>query len=251
MVMKPFFLAALVAASALVHAEIKTQRIEYKDGDTVLEGFVAWDDAKTGKRPAVMVIHDWNGLDEYEEGRAKQLAAMGYVGFAADIYGKGVRPKNAQESGAQAGKYRSDLPLFRSRLNAALMAMKGFEFSDGGHTAAIGYCFGGGGVMELARSGADVNGVVAFHGAIAPTKPGDAKNIKGKVMAVQAAQDPAVPREALTAFMDEMRDANVDYQLVVYNLNVHPFTVPGPSYNADADKRSWAELTRFLADLFR
>ncbi len=249
--MKRSVIALLLSCACLSVAEIKTQRIEYRQGDTVLEGFVAWDDAKTGKRPAVMVVHDWNGLDGYEEGRARQLAELGYVGFAADIYGKGVRPKNAQESGAQAGKYRQDPALFRARLQAALEAMKAFAQTEATKTAAMGYCFGGGGVLELARSGADVNGVVSFHGNLGPRDASEGKNIKGKVMAVHAAQDPAVPREQLSAFMDEMRDAKIDYQLVVYNLNVHAFTVAGSaSYDADADRRSWAELRRFLGELF-
>ncbi|MGV3617634.1 MAG: dienelactone hydrolase family protein [Fimbriimonas sp.] len=248
--MKRALLALFLATTALASAEIKTQRLEYRHGDTVLEGYVAWDDAKTGKRPAVMVVHDWNGIDAYEEGRARQLAELGYVGFAADIYGKGVRPKNPQESGAQAGKYRQDLPLFRGRLQAALTAMKAFAQTDAAKTAAMGYCFGGGGVLELGRSGADVDGIISFHGAIGPTKPEDGKNIKGKVLVVHAAQDPAVPRTALSAFLDEMRDAKVDYQLVVYNLDVHAFTAPGASYNPDADRRSWAELRRFLTELF-
>lgn len=248
--MKRALIALFVATTALASAEIKTQRLEYKDGDTVLEGYIAWDDAKSGKRPAVLVVHDWNGLDAYEEGRARQLAELGYVGFAIDVYGKGVRPKTPQENGAQAGKYRQDLPLFRSRLNAALAAAKGFSQTDSTKTAAMGYCFGGGGVMELARSGADVKGVISFHGAIAPTNPADGKNIKGKVLVIHAAQDPAVPREAMNAFLDEMKDAKVDYQMVVYNLNVHPFTVPGASYSPDADRRSWEELKRFLGEIF-
>jgi dienelactone hydrolase len=248
--MKRALIATFLAAAAFASAEIKTQRIEYRQGDTVLEGYVAWDDAKTGKRPAVMVVHDWNGLDAYEEGRARQLAELGYVGFAADIYGKGVRPKNPQESGAEAGKYRQDPALFRARMRASLDAMKAFAQTDASKTAALGYCFGGGGVMELARSGAEANGFITFHGAIGPSDSSEGKNIKGKVLVVHAAQDPAVPREALSAFMDEMREGKVDYQLVVYNLNVHAFTVPGGQYDADADRRSWAELRRFLAELF-
>lgn len=248
--MKWLSVALLLGAVAMASAEIKTKKVEYRQGDTVLEGYLAWDDAKPGKRPGVIVVHDWNGLDAYEEGRARQLAELGYVGFAVDIYGKGVRPTNPQESGAQAGKYRSDPALFRARLQAGLDTLKSFAQTDPTKTAAMGYCFGGGGVLELARSGADVQGVISFHGAIGPRDASEGKNIKGKVLAIHAAQDPAVPREALTAFLDEMRDAQVDYQLVVYNLNVHAFTVPGAQYNPTADKRSWEELKRFLHDLF-
>jgi len=248
--MKTLSIAALFVVAAAASAEVKTQRVEYRQGDTVLEGYLAYDDSKTGKRPGVLIVHDWDGLTAYEEGRARQLAQMGYVAFCADIYGKGVRPKSPQENGAQAGKYRNDPTLFRARLQSGLDRLKGFEQVNATKTAAMGYCFGGGGVLELARSGADVNGVISFHGSLAPRTPSEATNIKSKVLAVHAAQDPAVPREAMNAFLDEMKEGKIDYQLVVYNLNVHAFTVPGPQYDRRADERSWAELDRFLSELF-
>ena len=239
------------ALSAASTAAIVTKRVEYKQGDTVLEGFLAYDDSKKGPMPGVLIIHDWDGVTGYEETRAKMLAEMGYVAFAADIYGKGVRPKNAQESGQNAGRYRADIPLFRARLQAGLDELKKQSQVDKGKTAAIGYCFGGGGVLELARSGADVSGVVSFHGSLTTPSPAKAGGVRAKVMTIHAAQDPAVPQEQFVGYLNEMRDANVDHQTVVYNLNVHAFTVIGGSqYNADADRRSWAAMKQFFAEIF-
>jgi dienelactone hydrolase len=155
-----------------------------------------------------------------------------------------------QENGAQAGKYRSDLPLVRSRLAASLAQLKAFPQTDAKRTAAIGYCFGGGGVLEMARAGMDTKGVVSFHGGLGTTMPAADGGVKCKVMVVHAAQDPSVPQALFNTFLNEMRDAKVDYQTIVYNLNVHPFTVPGASYNADADRRSWAAMRGFFDEIF-
>ncbi len=248
--MKTLLLALVVAAASLAPAKIVTQRVDYRDGDTVLEGYLAYDDAIAGKRPAVMIVHDWDGLNGYEETRARQLAELGFVGFAVDIYGKGVRPKTMAENGAQAGKYRGDIPLYRSRLAAALTQLKAFAQTDASKTAAIGYCFGGTGVLEVARAGMAVNGVVSFHGGLGAAQKAKEGEVKTKVMVVHAAQDPSVPLAQFNEFLLEMKDAKVDYQTLVYNLNVHPFTAPGPSYNADADRRSWAAMRTFFAEIF-
>jgi len=232
-------------------ASIVTKTVDYKQGDTVLEGYLAYDDAKTGPRPGIMIVHDWNGLDDYEQMRARQLAELGYVAFAVDIYGKGVRPKNNQESGAEAGKYRGEVPLCRARLQAGLDELRKQPNVDQKKVGAIGYCFGGGGVLELARMGADLNCVCSFHGALGTTMPAQAGVVKAKVMVIHAAQDPSCPRKLFDTFLDEMKDAKVDYQTVIYNLDVHPFTVVGgPSYDATADKRSWAAMKAFFNEVF-
>jgi dienelactone hydrolase len=242
---------ALATVAAIAQSAIVTKRVEYKHGDAVLEGYLAYDDSKTGPRPGIMIVHDWDGLNAYEETRAKMLAELGYVAFAADIYGKGVKPKTPQENGAQASKYRGDAALFRGRLQAGLDEMKRQSQVDGKKTAAIGYCFGGGGVLELARSGADVTGVVSFHGSYGTALPATAGAVKSKVMVVHAAQDPATSREVFDKFLDEMRDAKVDYVMNLYNLDVHPFTViGGPSYRPDADRRSWEAMQDFFREIF-
>lgn len=242
--------ALLGLTTGIAMAEMKTEKVEYRDGDTVLEGYYAYDDAasKDGLRPAVLIVHDWNGIDGYEEGRARQLAALGYAAFAVDIYGKGVRPTSNADSGAQAGKYRANIDLFRSRLNAGLEALKSKPGVDPKRVGAIGYCFGGGGVLELMRSGADIKAGVTFHGSLATPRPADAANIKGKILVQHAAQDPSVPLTQVGDFIKEMADAKVDYRMVMYNLAVHPFTVPGPQYNEVADKRSWEAMKEFFTE---
>ncbi len=221
----------------------------YMEGSTALEGFIA-SPTTPGKHPAVLVIHDWNGQDDYEAGRAKQLAAMGYVGVAIDVYGKRVRPKTPAESGAEAGKYYTDRDLFRRRLQAAFDAVKALPNVDTSKMAAIGYCFGGGGVLEMARMGLPLKGVASFHGGFKTDKPAQAGMVKAKVLIQHALGDPASPRADQEALLKELTDAGVDFQATFYNLNTHAFTVPGAMYNADADRRSWKALNNFLSEIF-
>jgi len=228
---------------------IVEQVVEYRDGDTVLEGRLYFDDALPGKHPGILVVHDWNGPDAYEFGRGRQLAQMGYVALVADVYGKGVRPNSPDANRAEAGKYYGNNPLFRSRLKAGIDTLAAQSRVDPEKLGAMGYCFGGTGVLELARMGAPVKGVVSFHGGLA-APGGKANAIPAKLLICHAAQDPAVPREQFNAFLDEMRDSKADYQLLVLNEDVHPFTVPGPMYRERADKRSWAAMQRFWTEVF-
>jgi dienelactone hydrolase len=239
-------------------AAIHTETVEYKQGDATLEGFLAYDDSVSGKRPGVLVVHQWLGLTDYEKHRAEMLAQLGYVAFCADIYGKDARPKNVQVAGTQSGKYKADRALLRARVNAGLNVLKKNELVDKKRVAAIGYCFGGTTVIELARSGADLNGVVSFHGGLDSPTPADGKNIKCKVLALAGADDPFQKPEDLTAFESEMRDSKVDWQIVFYGGAVHAFTQPDPGfvnagakYNEKADKRSWEAMKQFFAEIFQ
>jgi dienelactone hydrolase len=252
----PVFLA--LACAVTVQAKIVTQTIEYKQGDTTLEGYLAYDDAIAGKRPGVLVVHQWLGLTDYEKHRAEQLAQLGYVAFCADIYGKGTRPKDVSEAGPLAGKYKNDRALLRERVKAALDVLAKNEFVDPKRIAAIGYCFGGTTVLELARSGAEVNGVVSFHGGLDSPTPADGKNITGKVLVLAGADDPFQKPEDLTAFENEMRDNKVDWQIVLFGGAVHSFTQPNPGfsnpgakYNEKADQRSWQAMKDFFAEIFK
>jgi dienelactone hydrolase len=244
--------------AARAHAEVKTQTVEYKEGATVLEGYFAYDDAFSGKRPGIIVAHEWMGLNDYAKRRARELAQLGYVAFALDIYGKGVRAKDPKEAGALATKYKSDRALLRARALAAFDTLAKHPRVDRKKLAAIGYCFGGTTVLELARSGASLAGIVSFHGGLDTPHPEDAKNIKGRVLVLTGADDPSVPPAAVTAFEDEMRQAKVDWQLVSYGNAVHAFTNPdsghdpsqGHAYNEKADKRSWQAMKDFFTDLF-
>jgi len=249
---------AVVMLPLVALAEIKTQVVEYKHGNTVLAGYLAYDDAAQGKRPGVLVVHEWTGLGDYVKRRTEQLAKLGYVAFAIDMYGKGIRPTNPKEAAVQAGIYQSNRPLMRDRAQAGLAVLQQNPQVDANRIAAIGYCFGGGTVLELARSGAPVAGVVSFHGNLDTPKPADAKNIKGKVLVLHGASDPLVPPEQVAAFKQEMTDAGVDWQMVFYGGAVHSFTNPeagndpskGVAYNASADKRSFVAMRQFFADIF-
>lgn len=254
----------LVIASLLLlitpplHAAVQTKVIDYKQGDQALEGYLAWDDAATGRRPGVLVVHEWTGLGDYAKMRARKLAEMGYIAFAADIYGKGIRPATPQEAGAQAGIYKKNPKLMRERVTAGLDVLRREPLCDRKRVVAIGYCFGGTCVLELARSGVEVAGVVSFHGGLATANPADAKNIRGKVLVLHGGDDPHVPPKEVAAFEEEMRSAGVDWQLVVYGGAVHAFTNPasgndksrGAAYNAAADRRSWEAMKAFFAEIF-
>jgi len=246
-------LPAFFAVVSTLSAAIIEKPLEYQSGDVVCEGWQAYDDAVTGPRPGVLVVHQWTGISDHEKAAARKLAALGYNVLVADIYGKGVRPQ-PPAAGKEAGKYKGNRPLLRSRVNAALGVLSRDARTDASKLAATGYCFGGTTVLELARSGAALKGVVSFHGGLDSPTPGDGKNIKAQVLALHGADDPFVPAKDVAAFEAEMKAAGVDYKLVKYPGAVHSFThkeagndhAKGAAYNADADRDSWLQLEQFL-----
>ena len=253
--------ALLLTAVTLPHVsgDMQTKIVEYADGDVMLQGFVAWDPDKTGDAaPGVLVVHQWMGQTEYEQNRCRQLAALGYVAFALDIYGKGVRPSNPGEAGATAGIYKTDRKLYRRRLNLGLQQLRLQPYVQKDQIAAIGYCFGGTGVLELARSGADINGVVSFHGGLDSPSPEDAKNIQARLLVCHGADDPFVRPSDIEAFKSELNAAKIDWQMIYYSNAVHSFTQPmagndnsrGAAYNQKADHRSWLAMQQFFDELF-
>lgn len=256
--MKTMLLSAIVLLSAISsRAAIQSKTIDYTQAGTTLEGVLVWDDAVSGPRPGVLVVHQWLGLTDYEKRRAAMLAQLGYVAFCADIYGKDSRPKNVAEAGAESTKYKSNRALLRARVNAGLEQLKKSELVDTKRVAAIGYCFGGTTVIELARSGAELNGIVSFHGGLDSPTPADGRNIKCPVLICHGADDPFEKPEDLAAFENEMRDAKVDWRLIKYGGAVHSFTQPDPGfsnpgarYNEKADKRSWEDMKMFFAEIF-
>jgi len=237
-------------------AKVVTQSVEYRQEGTVCQGWLSYDDAVKGRRPAVLLIHDWMGVSDHQKSQVEALAALGYVALAADMYGKGVRPANAQEASAEAGKYYKDPALLRARARAGFDELASLPQTDPERMAVTGYCFGGRCALELARSGAPLRAVVTFHGSLAASAPADKEHFHAKVLALHGADDPFVKQEEVKGFMDEMRAAGVDWQLVQYSGAVHAFTDPragndnskGTAYNAAADRRSWRAMRDFLEE---
>jgi dienelactone hydrolase len=243
-------LSALTAFASAAFARVRTENIHYKDGNAELEGFLAFDDSAKGPRPGILVIHDWTGLQEYAKSRATQLAGLGYVAFAADIYGKGIRPTDPKECAVQAGTYKNDLPLLRRRVQLGLDQLKRKAAVDTTKLAAIGYCFGGTSVLELARSGADVRGVVSFHGGLSTTQPAKPGDIKARILVCHGGADSHVNPE-VPEFKAEMDKANAKMEFITYEGAQHGFTKPGPAYQEKADKESWAAMQKFFAEVLR
>lgn len=258
MISKTLLPLALSLVAVTAQAAIKTEVVEYKDGDTVLEGFVAYDDAQTGARPGVLVIHDWTGVQDYTKRRAKMLAELGYVAFAADIYGKGVRPTDPADCAKEAGKYKGDLPLLRRRVTLGFDQLLKRQDVTAQKIAAVGYCFGGTTVLELARSGSPVAGVVSFHGGLGTTLPAAEGAVKAKVLVCHGADDPYVKPAEQAAFKEEMAKAKVQMEFISYPDAVHSFTKKeagddkskGNAYNEAADKKSWDDMKAFFKSIF-
>ena len=235
-----------------------SQPIEYAHGSTALEGHIAFNEHLTAPFPAVLVVHEWKGLNDYAKKRAEQLVGLGYVGFAVDMYGKGVLAKDNEEAGRLMTPLVENRALCRARIGAAFDLITKMTQVDTNRIAVIGYCFGGLAALELARSGAKHRAVVTFHANLSSPTPADAKNIKAKVMACHGGDDTLVPLAQVQAFMQEMRDAKVDWQMIAYGNTVHSFTFPGAgnnpesglAYNADSDRRSWEHMKLWLADAF-
>ncbi len=256
-VMAALVAVCMVGAAGVATAAVQTKTVRYTVGGEAFEGYLAWDDAARGARPAVLVVHEWWGLNDYAKVRARQLAAMGYVAFAADMYGGGKTTSDPKEAGAWAGQVRGT-PKLRERVTAAFEAMKKQPGVDAARTAAIGFCFGGTAVLELAYGGADVDGVVSFHGGLTPPGKGD-RNIRASILALHGAEDPHVPPDAVKAWEQGLDAAGADWQLIAYAGAVHTFTNPaagrdaasGSAYQEKAARRSWAHMQTFFTELFQ
>lgn len=238
--------------------QLYIEDITYHDGEFELEGYLCYDKSKKGIRPGIVVIHEWKGIGEHIKMRCRKLAELGYVAFAADIFGKGVRPTTFESAMEQAAKYRADRPLMRKRANLALEELKKNEYVDTKKVAAMGYCFGGGTALELARSGAQLNGVISFHGNLDTPYPADSKNIKGKILICHGAEDRSVEMDSVINFIDEMKNASVNYEIDIYSDATHAFTNQesgndpsrGIAYNKQADERSWQKMQGFFMEIF-
>jgi dienelactone hydrolase len=249
----------LIAANvAVVRADVKTKDISYEFGGVTFKGHLAWNDAVTGKRPGVLVVHEWWGLNDYARKRAEQLAGLGYVAFACDMYGEGKSTEHPKEAGEFAGAVRKDVQVWRGRAQAALEVLKKQEQVDSSKLAAIGYCFGGSTAMQLAYTGADLKAIATFHaGLVVPTAE-EAKAVKAKMLICHGAADKFIPEETAVKFRAALEEGKVDYTMVYFGEAQHSFTVKGIdekhvdglAYNAEADQRSWAYMRLLFDEVF-
>lgn len=236
--------------------QLQTKKIEYHDGDTLLEGYCAYNANITGKRPAVLISHDWSGRTDFACQKAEKLAEMGYVAFALDMFGQGNFPTTNEKRMACIQPFFQDRAALLRRITAAFDVVDKLSFVNNAKIGAIGFCFGGMCVLDLARSGADVRGVVSFHGILTPSTVSSNKPIRSKVLVLHGHEDPMVPPEQVAAFQNEMTVAKVDWQVHAYGNTKHSFTNPsandtelGLIYNKIAEKRSWIAMTDFFAEV--
>lgn len=237
---------------------VSGETVNFAGTDAEFEGYLARPaDSGGALKPAVLIVHDWFGVSDHARVRAEMLARLGYVAMAADVYGAEVRPSSNDEAAALAGKYYGDVPLFRAHLAANLEHLLSQPGVDPERIGVMGYCFGGSGALEIARSGAPVAAVVAFHGGLGTSAPAAPGAVQAAVLVLTGAQDPVVPDEAVKAFEDEMRTAGVDdWQVVTYSGAMHAFAVPdtdapamGAQFQATANRRSWTAMQDFFAEI--
>ncbi len=250
-------MAVLLSGSASV-AAVQTKTVSYKHGNLECKGFLAWDDASTAKRPGILVVHEWWGLDDYARDRAQQLASEGYIAFAADMYGQGKTAAHPDEAKKMAAAVRENLGDWVKRATAALEVLKSQPQCDTSKLAAIGYCFGGSTALQLAFSGADLKAVTSFHGALPVPTAEQVKQTKATLLICHGAKDSFIPEETIQKFRTALDDGGADWEMDYYAGAEHSFTVKGADklglkgmkYDAEADKRSWARMQSLLKEKF-
>ncbi len=251
-------LALTMAIAVSAGAAVRTKTIEYRDGGTTLKGVLAWDDATSGKRPGVLVVHEWWGLNDYAKSRASKLAEEGYVAFALDMYGDDKVTSHGNQAGEWMKAITSNIGAWRSRANAGLAVLKSQPQVDAGKVAAIGYCFGGATVMQMAYAGADVKAVVSFHGSLPPA-PDDVTSIKPRVLVAHGRDDVFIPAERVDAFQKGLDRVGADWEMTIYSGTRHAFTNPDAgsygienlAYNPVADERSWAAMMKLFGEVLK
>ncbi|MDH5180906.1 MAG: dienelactone hydrolase family protein [Gammaproteobacteria bacterium] len=256
-----FVLLLSLAISTVVQAKVVGKEVTYKADGVELKGYLAYDNSSKAKRPGVLVVHEWWGHNDYARKRARMLAKLGYIAFALDMYGEGKQAAHPQDAGKFAGEVRKNLPMATARFKAAMDQLQNHPLFDKGKMAAIGYCFGGAVVLEMARSGMELQGVASFHGSLGTAQPAETGKVKAKVLVMNGGADPFVKEEEIAAFKTEMSQAGVDFNFISYPGAKHSFTNPGANkfgkkfklpleYNKQADKKSWRELQAFLKKIF-
>lgn len=262
MVISAVLVVASIVLAASAEARIVGQTVTYRTGGVTMNGFLAHDTNIKGERPGILVVHEWWGLNDYARKRARMLADMGYTALAVDMYGGGKLAAHPGEAGKFASEIMKNFDAAKARFQAALEFLKKQKTVDPGRVAAIGYCFGGGVVLNMARQGVDLKGVASFHGSLTAVKPAGPGGIKARILVLHGADDTFTPAEQVEAFEQEMKAAGADFRVIVYPGAMHSFTNPDADryarkykmplgYSAGADRESWAELAKFLAELFR
>lgn len=256
--MKKSLLIALAAVMALAmtlglarvaQAGIVTESVVYTIEGQPYEGYFAMNQGFGDNQPLVLIVHDWNGLDEYEMRRAQMLAEQGYAAFAVDLYGQGVRPRNSQESQQQSGQLYADRPTMRARLAAGLAQAQQMAGVDSSRVVAMGYCFGGAAVLEMARAGMDADGFVSFHGSFETPEGQNYSATPGRILILHGSDDPVAPMADVAQLASELDEANVDFAMEIYGGVDHAFTVwGGDRYDGQADRQSWRSLLTFLGE---
>jgi dienelactone hydrolase len=252
----------LFAAAVPAAPKIKGVPVDYKSGGVTLKGYLAYDENIKGERPGVLVVHEWWGQNEYARTRARMLAELGYTALAVDMYGEGKQATHPDDAAKFSSETMKNFDTAKARFEAAEAFLKKQKTVDPTRIAAIGYCFGGGVVLNMARQGADLKAVASFHGNLVAVKPARPGEVKAKIRVYNGADDKFTPKEVIDAFKKEMHDANVDFQFIDYPGAVHSFTNPAATelgkkfnlplaYNADADKQSWDDMKKFFAEVLK
>ncbi len=256
------FFTALAAGFTSADAKVIGKNVEYSSQGGVLKGYLAYDDKITGKRPGVLVVHEWWGLNNYAKKRARMLASAGYTALAVDMYGDGKQAMHPDDAVKFSGEIMKNFDVGKARFLAAQEFLKKQPTVDPGQIAAIGYCFGGAVVLNMARQGADLVGVASFHGNLKAVKPAEPGMVKAKIRIYTGGDDKLIPAEAVEAFKKEMNEARADYRVTVYPGALHSFTSPEATklgkkfklpmaYNANADKESWKDLMQFFGEILK
>lgn len=262
--MRQFLLLLLVSLGLLgsVEAKVVTKEVSYEANGVTLKGYLAYDDATQTKRPGILVVHEWWGHDKYARKRARMLAKLGYTAFALDMYGNGKQASHPKDAGKFSGEVKKNLPMAKARFSAAMKVLKEHPATDDEQIGAIGYCFGGAVVLEMARLGMDLKGVASFHGSLGTAHPAQKGKVKARVLVLNGAADPFVKPAQIDAIANEMKAAGVNYQFINYPGAKHSFTNPGAdaygkkfkiplAYHKDADQKSWQAMQKMFKAVFK